>query len=159
MKGPFAEDLMMFELLQKQGRKPWILRTHFKVSEEYPYSPADIGTHQEWTVPGRPVRLGGRKQLQFHALDCWCTERYITIQQGTEMMRIRFPDDAAGKDTLEARAARSHLPEVIPFRPGTYRILDLLDDPVVVQVRARWSRRMVFRSDTSGAIPPRPAAR
>jgi hypothetical protein len=46
---------------------------------------------------------------------------------------------------LVERGAGSGAPEVIPFRPGTVHLMDLLDDPVVLNVKRRMVRRAGLR--------------
>ena len=93
-------------------------------------------------MSGEVLRGGWRKRTVYNVLECWCTDRTVTLQHDGAVMRLIFPDDSADKHRLVERGAGSGAPEVIPFRPGTVHLMDLLDDPMVLKVK----RRMVLRA-------------
>jgi len=120
-------------------------RFSFILTAEYPYLDDPAGKHEGWSMSGEVLRGGWRKRTVYNVLECWCTDRRVTLQHDGAVMRLIFPDDHADKHRLVERGLGSGAPEVIPFRPGTVHLMDLLDDPVVLNVKRRMVRRAGLR--------------
>ncbi|MBL8010542.1 MAG: hypothetical protein JNJ64_08040 [Flavobacteriales bacterium] len=146
MRGPIAEDGMMVELLNAQGKRPWMVQQLFTVSAAYPYGPEKPGDRVQWTMAGTPMQLGGRRYLRFELSDCYCVDQQVVVQRDGQVMRIRVPNDPRERQPLvEAVQRRSgdHVsPEVFRFRPGTFTFAELAAEPVFDALEGRLAKRL-----------------
>ena len=120
-------------------------RFAFILTAEYPYLKNSAGKHEGWPLGGEVIRRGRRKHTVYNVLECWCTDRKVTLAHDGAVMRLILPDAPLDKHRLVERGAGRGIPEVIPFRPGTVYLMDLLDDPAAVKMRRRMVRRAELR--------------
>jgi len=137
-----------FTVIDERGR-PLLLdpqpRFAFILTADHPYMDDPAGKHEGWSLSGEVIRDGWRKRTVYNVLECWCTDRRVTLQHEGAVMRLIFPDDHTDKHRLVERGAGSGAPEVIPFRPGTVYFMDLLDGPGALKVKRRMVRRAGLR--------------
>ena len=133
-----------FTVIDERGR-PLPSEQHprfsFILTAEYPYLEDSAGKHEGWPLGGEVIRDGRRKHTVYNVLECWCTDRKVTLAHDGAVMRLILPDAPLDKHRLVERGAGRGIPEVIPFRPGTVYLKDLLDEPAAVKVRRRMMRR------------------
>lgn len=146
MRGTIAENGMMVELLNAQGKHPWMVRQLFKVSAAYPYGPERPGDHVQWTMLGAPLQLGGRRYLWFELSDCYCEDQQVVVQRDGQLMRIRVPNDPHERQPMVDAAIRrsgDHAsPEVFRFRPGTFTFAELAAEPAFAALEAQLAHRL-----------------
>ncbi len=133
-----------FTVIDERGRPVHLeqqVRFSFNLTAEYPYLKDSAGKHEGWPLGGEVIRDGRYKRTIYDVLECWCTERKVTLAHNGEVMRLIFPDDPADKHRTAESGADRGIPEVIPFRSGTVYLMDLLDEPIALKVRRRMVRR------------------
>lgn len=114
MRGAYAPSFTAQQWLGTKRRPAWTVELHFTVSADYPYAPHEVGTHQWWPLTPDTVRMGGRRHLRFHVIDCWCERKYLLVRRGQETMRIDL-DAETGLPPHDSNVAVAN--EVIVFRP------------------------------------------
>lgn len=144
MPGIHAEDMITRHDLTRQGKEPWSVEEHFTNAD--PNMPSRNGEHVSWIQAGTSVPGLGRRRLQFHFIDCWCTGHYMRVQRGAEHMRIDLPDPPAERWALVQhvmqRSGDLASPEVIRFRPGRFTFSELMNDPAFDELEGRIARRL-----------------
>lgn len=144
MPGLHAPDMMTRHDLARSGTASWSVEEHF--TNANPNEHGRNGEHTWWMRDGVPMRGVGRKRLQFHFMDCWCTEHYIMVYSGNDRMRIDLPDPPAERWALAqhvmARSGYIASPEVIRFRPGRFTFAELMNDTAFDELEHRIAKRL-----------------
>lgn len=159
MKGAYAAPIAAQAWLSKPNAPAWTVQMHFTVSDEYPYSPHEIGSHKQWTLSPDTVRDGRRRHLRFNIIDCWCRGQYLLVIQAGDTMRVDMPNDVNVRGHLvHHRVARSGLvpsPELIRFRPGHFRFEALAQDSRMHDVEQRIAQNLIRESRKHDAVSTR----
>lgn len=159
MSGAYATPIAAQAWLSKPKAPAWTVEMHFTVSEDFPNSPHEIGTHKMWTLNADPVRDGRRRHLRFNIIDCWCRDQYLLVIQAGDTMRVDMPNDVNTRGHLvHNRVARSGLvpsPEVMRFRPGHFRFVALAQDSRMHEVEQRIAQNLIRESKKRDAVSTR----
>lgn len=144
MPGFHAADVLTRHDMGWRGLETWSVDEHF--TSHSPYGPDRNGEHKSWVIAGTPLAVPGKEQLQFHFIDCFCTEHFIMVYKGTEEMRMDLPDASAERWALVqhvmARSGDMPSPEVIRFRPGRFKYAELMNDTVFDVLEERIAKRL-----------------
>lgn len=144
MPGFHAADVLTRHDMDRRGLETWSVDEHF--TSQSPYEPDRNGEHKSWMISGTPLPVPGKKRLQFHFIDCSCTEHYIIVYNGAESMRMDLPDIPADRWSLVQhvmqRSGDRPSPEVIRFRPGRFAYAELMIDTVFDKLEARLAKRL-----------------
>lgn len=141
LKGPYAENTAMREILSTRTTEAWTVEMAFTMRDDHPYSEAERGQEKHWPLAGTPISGDRKGREQFTVLDRWCTDQYVVITQGSERMRIDLPDAGPARTALHEHAmGRSGFdasPEVIRFRPGQFSYAELAHEAGFEKLEAR----------------------
>jgi hypothetical protein len=75
-------------------------RFSFILTADHPYLDDPAGKQEGWSMSGEVLRGGWRKRTVYNVLECWCTDRTVTLQHDGAVMRLIFPDDSRGQASL-----------------------------------------------------------
>jgi len=141
MRGPLINAEGLRGMKHKPNAEPWSVEMYFTVSKDYPYGAQEIGGQEHWFLSGSPMSGDRKKRVQFAVLDCYCTDQYLVIRQGSAVMRIDIPDPGAERSLLHQhvmeRSGSDATPEVIRFRPGHFSYAELANDAAYEKLEAR----------------------
>jgi hypothetical protein len=147
MLAAYADPIASQAWLGKPNSPAWTVEMHFTVSEDYPYSPHEIGRHRSWPIAPDIIRNGHHRHWRFNILDCWCRDQYLLAIQGADTMRVDMPNDDTVRGQLShhmvARSGAVPSPEVIRFRPGHFRFEVLAQDAMMHEVEQYIAERLV----------------
>lgn len=156
MHGAYAQPIAAQEWLGKPDAPAWTVQMHFTVSDDYPYSPHEIGTRKQWTLSADTVRDGRRRHLRFHIIDCYCRDQYLLVIQAGDTMRVDMPNDPTVRGHLGHfqvhRSGAVPTPEVIRFRPGNYSFVALAQDARMHEVEQRIAHTLLRHAQQRGVV-------
>lgn len=154
LRGAYAHPVAAQAWLSGPGAPAWTVEMHFTVSDDYPYSPYEIGKHQGWPLQPDTVRDGRTRHLRFRVLDGYCTDQFVLVIRGGDTMRVDMPNDRTVRGHLHMftvkRSGNVPSPEVIRFRPGRYSFVALAQESEVHALELRLAVRLVREADKAG---------